>query len=107
MDDIKGVVRYLYELGFPVGLFAAIGAFAVGMAIFQGDISLSNKRFVLGAFLVSVAISAWHIPQIYAVGLIQGGKAYRYFKFAALVWTLIFGAAAFCLGRLLLPMLRQ
>ena len=106
-NDIKGVTRYLYALGFPVGLFAAIGTFAMGVAIYQGDISLRNKRFVLGAFLVSIAISVWHVPKIYAAGLVQDGNVYRQFKLDALVWVVIFGVAAFYFGHLLLPMLWQ
>ncbi len=106
-DELKGVAQQFYALGFPVNLIALIGAFAVGMAIFQGDISASNKRLILGAFLISFSIFAWHLPQIYSVGLISEGKAHRFFSLAALVWTLIFGGATFYFGRLLLRILTQ
>src|SRR5947209_496193 len=107
-DEIKGIVKYLYILGFPISLFAIAGAFSVGLAIYQGEISFGSKRLIFGAFLISFSIFAWNLPQIYRRNVFYDGEKWHHnFKFSALIWTLGFGVATYFLGVMLLPMLKQ
>src|SRR5262245_46240483 len=107
-DDMKGLARYLlYAFGVPSGLFAVGGVFSIGMAIYRGNISLGDKQFVLGAFLLSVAFSLWQLPKIFFRSYydLNERKQHWAFSWTALFWTAVSVAAAYYLGLLLYPMI--
>jgi hypothetical protein len=99
-------MKFLNLLGFPISLFAIVGAFSVGMAVFHGEISFSSKRLIFGSFLISFSIFAWNLPRIYRATFYDGEKWHRHFSISAFIWTVGFGTATFFLGQILLPMLR-
>lgn len=109
-DEIKGVARVLYALGFPIGLIAVVGAFSIGMAIFQGEISFTSKRFVLGAALLSFSMFALHFSKVYRPSAVfnrSDDKVKWVFSWSALFWVLCFGLSTYYLGTLLIPMLKK
>jgi hypothetical protein len=109
-DKMDGIESFLLKaLGVASVLAAIGGVYPMGMAIYRNHISLSDKQFLFGAFLLSVAFFLRQPPKI----LYRGGydhdeqKWLWVFSWAALFWTVTSGALAYYLGRLLYPMIRQ
>jgi len=110
-DDImNGIESFLLKaLGVASVLAAIGGVYLMGMAIYRNHISLSDKQFLFGAFLLSVA---FFLRQPHKI-LSRGGydhdeqKWLWVFSWTALFWTVASGALAYYLGRLLYPMIRQ
>lgn len=65
-DELKSAVSLLHRLDFPSGVLAALGGFCFGVGVFYGEVTLDNRKIVLGAFLLSLA-AAIH----YFSGLIE------------------------------------
>jgi len=111
VDDYMNRIEsfLLKALGVASVLVAIGGVYSMGMAIFRGHISLSDKQFLIGAFLLSVAFFLRQPPKI----LCRGGydhdeqKWLWVFSWTALFWTVASGALVYYLGSLLYPMIRQ
>jgi hypothetical protein len=54
-DELKSAVSLLHRLDFPSGVLAALGGFSFGVGIFYGEVTLDNRKIILGAFLLSLA----------------------------------------------------
>ncbi len=104
-DEMKGVARFLYALGFPLGLLAIVGAFSVGLAVWYGEISLSSKRLLLGIFLVSVSGFFWYLQRIYRTVAFIDEKKVKAFSFGALIGSFITAIAMYASWVLLWPLL--
>jgi len=109
-DNMNRIESFLLTaLGVASVLAAIGGVYSMGMAMFRNHISLSDKQFLFGAFLLSVAFFLRQPPKI----LCRGGydhdeqKWLWVFSWTALFWTVASGALAYYLGRLLYPMIRQ
>ena len=111
VDDYMNRIEsfLLQALGVASVLAAIGGVYLMGMAIFRNHISLSDKQFLFGAFLLSVAFFLRQPPKI----LCRGGydhdeqKWLWVFSWTALFWTVASGALAYYLGGLLYPMIHQ
>ncbi len=103
-DEIKGISRFLYALGFPLALFAIAGLFSVGIAVWRGEISRQSKSLLLGVFLIAVCGVFWYLPKIYRRVIWDGDKWIWSFSFGAVVGTLISLAAAYFSGTWLWPL---
>jgi hypothetical protein len=100
-DEVRGISKFFYPLGFPLGAIGVLGSFSVAFAIAQDQISLDNRRFVFGALLISVTGFGHFLPKIYRASFYDAGveKWRKHFSLGALVWTGAFGFGAFYLGR--------
>jgi len=107
MDRIESFL--LKALGVASVLVAIGGVYLMGLALFRSHISLSDKQFLSGAFLLSVAFFLRQPPKI----VCRGGydhdeqKWLWVFSWTALFWTVASAALVYYLGRLLYPMIRQ
>lgn len=99
-DELKSIARFLL-----LGLIAVIGAFSMGMAVFQNDISFQSRRLVFGGFLMSFSATAWYVPQIYSVLMSSAGRREGRLSYKALFWSMLFGAVTGLLGRVLYRMM--
>src|SRR5262249_61409802 len=70
VDDYMNRIEsfLLKALGVASVLVAIGGVYSMGMAIFRGHISLSDKQFLIGAFLLSVAFFLRQPPKILCRG---------------------------------------
>jgi len=109
-DNMNGIASFLLKaLGVASVLFALGGVCSMGIAIYRNHISLSDKYFLLGAFLLSVAFFLRESPKIlYSGGYDHNEQKWLWvFSWTALFWTAVSGAAACYLGLSLYPMIRQ
>jgi hypothetical protein len=110
MISMNGIESFLLKaLGIASVLAAIGGVYPTGMAIYRNHISLSDKQFLFGAFLLSVA---FFLRQPHKI-LCRGGYDYDgqkwlwAFSWTALFWSVASGALAYYLGHLLYPIIRQ
>ena len=109
-DNTNGIASFLLKaLGVVSGLIALGGVYSMGMAIYREHISLSDRQFLFGAFLLSAAFFLRQSPKIwYRGGYDHDEQKWLWvFSWAALFWTAMSGAAACYLGLLLYPMIRH
>ncbi|MBO0724330.1 MAG: hypothetical protein J2P52_01925 [Blastocatellia bacterium] len=109
-DNMNGIESFLLKaLGVASVLAAIGGVYPMGMAIYRNHISLSDKQFLFGAFLLSFAFFLRQPAKILYRGDYDHDKQKWLwaFSWAALFWTVASGALAYYLGRLLYPLIRQ
>jgi len=109
-DNMNGIESFLLKALGAASVLAAIGGvYSMGMAIYRNHISLSDKKFLFGAFLLSVAFFLRQPHKILYRGSYDHDeqKWLWVFSWTALFWTVASGAVAYYLGRLLYLMIRQ
>ncbi|MBO0860193.1 MAG: hypothetical protein J2P21_17315 [Chloracidobacterium sp.] len=101
---MNGIESFLLKALGVTSVFAAIGgAYSMGMAIYRNHISFSDRQFLFGAFLISVAFFLRQPPKILYRGDYDHDKEkwLWVFSWTSLFWTVSSGALAYYLGRLL------
>ena len=109
-DKMNGIESFLLiALGAASVLAAIGGVYSMGMAIYRNHISLSDKQFLFGAFLLSLAFFLRQPHKMLYRGSYDHDeqKWLWVFSWTALFWTVASGALAYYLGRLLYLMIRQ
>jgi len=98
-DEVKGVVRFFYILGFPSGVIALAGCLSFGLGVWREEVTLNNKRIILGAALFSMAIFLHRLPRI--LGTYRDHNEHRRvaFSFKDLMGAVVYGALAFVTWR--------
>ena len=94
-DEIKGVVRFFYILGFPAGVIALAGCLSFALGVWREDIALTNKRIVFGCALFSLAVALYRLPRIVGSYQDEFNKRRWVFSFKDFVGAVIYGAAAY------------
>lgn len=106
-DEIKGLARFFYVLGFPAGIISAAGCFSFALGLWRGEVDFGNKRLILGAFLFVTGVFLQHLPNVFGFYLIDRDEAHglgrirTYFSFRNFVGVLVYGFLVYKSGRLL------
>ncbi|SRR6266568_7883995 len=74
-DEIKGLARFFYVLGFPAGIISAAGCFAFALGLWRGEVDFTNKRLILGVFLFVSGVFLHHLPRMFGFYLADRDEA--------------------------------
>jgi hypothetical protein len=103
-EIIKEAAKSIYYFDFPAGILILMGCFVFGAGVITGDISLLNKRLLLGVFIFSLGPVCGEFRHFLTM---LWRSRFRDWRFGNLLVAALFSYVCYWSARILWPLVQN